>query len=153
MNTLAKARERRKQLYNEKYRSQLDFERKIKEAEEEYERLVKETLPQPIWGFEVRFETAEECRWRSDVAKETEVIRVARVITNLEDIREAFSEAKARIPGIEHHNEGISYYRVNKVLLTTGGGTDVIPSPQIVEDNEWDAMKLGLVPERIQRRN
>ena len=151
-NAIDEAKKKLQALIKQKWETQKRFEEQIKLVQEEYQALVKAILPQPVWRFKTEFSITEKSGWPCSLPEKTEVIHIRRIITNLDEIQSLYTDAGVEVPGKDNHNRGISYYRMNKVLLTAGGGHYVLPSPQIVEDNEWEEMKIGCIPERIQSK-
>ena len=149
--TIEEAERNYRDLVNQKYKIEKQYDEEIKKAEEELNKAIVESLPKPIWGYSLKFRVAEKSSWAYDVEAGTEIVNAVRIIINLGEIEPLYAKAKQRVPGRDDHFRGISYFRMNKVLLTTGGGTYVFKSPQIVEDDEWEMMKKGEVPERLKK--
>lgn len=149
---IEQAKAKVKRLYNEKWETTERLGAELKKAEEELREVIKASLPQPIWGYSLTFKKApDKYLWIDKLPEGTELIDARKIITNLEEIELLWKENKLDIPKLEEHNRGIIYYRMNKVLLTAGGGHYVFVSPQIVEDEEWEMLKKGNVPERLER--
>jgi len=153
MNQIEQAKAKVKRLYNEKYETEKRLSAELKKAEEELREVIKASLPQPIWGYRLTFKQAPDRSlfFMDRIPKGTEIIDARKIITNLKEIELLWQENKLDIPKLEEHDKGIVYYRMNKVLLTAGGGLYVFKSPQIVEDEEWKMLKEGNVPERLVR--
>ena len=141
-------------LVNEKYRIEKEFEEKIKAAKTRRDNIILRGLPQPDWGWDIKVTIQEEQKgsWRIDAPPGTELVSVHKVIKNYDEIKELYELAGVEIPKRDQHNKGMKYYRKNKVLLHCGGGTlwlgNFYDFP-IVEDDEWEQIKQGNIPERF----
>lgn len=129
----------------------VEWDKRIEVEERELKRLLASSLPEPEWGWSVNNYTAPKPNKMWGGPEEgTDIVELRMVITNYDEIKSAYELAMVSIEDQDQHNKGLVYYRKNKVLLHHGGGHHVIAGEYpIVEDDEWEAIKQGNVPERL----
>lgn len=149
---LTELKEERSRVYNQKYQVTREYERMLETLDRKIKEEVLTSLPQPIWKIKTTLSIAEKSThgW-SDVPEGEELIDVREGISNIEEIKQIYHQAKVEIPGLDRHNRGIKYWRINGVMLTSGGGTHILRSPQIVSDDCWEELKKGRVSPLIKK--
>ena len=149
MNKLEELKAEYKKLLDQKWKYIKEYDEKIESLDKAIEEELRNSLPQPEWSYKVKVYLSNGSIW-DDCEKGTEIVEVRKVIKNLDEIRPFWEEAKEDIPGIRNNNTGIKYFRKNKVLLHTGGGTLYLAGKYpIVEDDEWEEIKRGNIPKRL----
>ena len=152
MNKLEELKAEYEELCYQKWKYIKECDKKIESLSKTIKEELRESLPQPEWTYKVIVYLSNGSIW-DDCEKGTEIAEVRKVIKNLDEIRPFWEEAEKDIPGIRDNNTGIKYFRKNKVLLPTGGGTFwLVGKYPIVEDDEWEEIKRGNIPKRLLSR-
>jgi hypothetical protein len=124
-----------------------ELETKVKKIENELKQLAKVVNTTPKYGG-IIVKMVEGDKWMPECIGR-ECIRITEYLLNEKEKEEHLHLFGSICGGWEQYRSSVVYYRINNILLHEGGGWLLIKDKQLCNDEEWELIKKGEIPEKF----